>query len=164
MKTRSPRVDHTIDRKSASGEQKERTVEKLRDLVDGLTEALRDTACFDSLVSPSSQLCWCDESLSRECVTPACIKARAVLDAGRDKKGGQRAGLVPPGRKKILKYHTYRDIRSALEELTKTLGPFLCTAEEGLPAVVKTIGDCADLHTAYRLSVKILDGEWIGNT
>ena len=37
----------------------------------------------------------------------------------------------------------------ALEALTSELGPWLTTTG-GLPAVIKTLGDCADLHTAQR--------------
>jgi hypothetical protein len=42
------------------------------------------------------------------------------------------------------------DLLAALEHLTETLAPWLVTADAGLPAVPKTIGDCADLHTAQR--------------
>lgn len=37
----------------------------------------------------------------------------------------------------------------ALEGLSNKLARWLTTADAGLPAVIKTIGDCADLHTAH---------------
>jgi hypothetical protein len=44
------------------------------------------------------------------------------------------------------------DLLAALERITKALGPWLVTADSGLPAVPKTIRDCADLHTAQRVA------------
>lgn len=42
------------------------------------------------------------------------------------------------------------DLYEALRTLIDTLAPWLTTADAGLPAVVRTIGDCADLHNAQR--------------
>ena len=41
-------------------------------------------------------------------------------------------------------------LKAALEILTRELAPWLTTADAGLPAVVKTLGDCASLHNAQR--------------
>ncbi len=49
------------------------------------------------------------------------------------------------------------DLRAALRDLTTSLGPFLCTADAGLPAVVRTLGQSADLHSAYRRAVRFLE-------
>ncbi len=42
------------------------------------------------------------------------------------------------------------DLLAALKGLSGNLDGWLTTADAGLPAVVKTIGDCANLHTAQR--------------
>ena len=43
-----------------------------------------------------------------------------------------------------------KQLLEALETLSGALAPWLTTADAGLPAVVKTLGNCADLHAAQR--------------
>ena len=45
----------------------------------------------------------------------------------------------------------------ALEILINELEPWLTEADAGLPAVIKTLGDCANLHTAQRKARAVLD-------
>ena len=50
----------------------------------------------------------------------------------------------------------FEELVKALETLSNELAPWLTTADAGLPAVVKTLGDSAALHTARRKASALL--------
>ncbi len=47
-------------------------------------------------------------------------------------------------------------LAKALENLVNKLEPWLTEADAGLPAVIKTLGGCANLHTAQRKATAVL--------
>lgn len=48
------------------------------------------------------------------------------------------------------------ELAKTLEGLSSELAGWLTTADAGLPAVIKTLGDCADLHMAHRKALAAL--------
>ena len=48
------------------------------------------------------------------------------------------------------------ELLGVLAGLSSELARWLTTADAGLPAVIKTLGDCADLHTAQRKARVVL--------
>ena len=50
----------------------------------------------------------------------------------------------------------FDELVTALKTLSNELAPWLTTADAGLPAVVKTLGDSATLHTAQRTATALL--------
>ncbi len=66
------------------------------------------------------------------------------------------AGLVLAVKECGEAYRQRPALIAALERLTEKLAGWLTTADAGLPAVVKTIGDCSDLHTAQRKALAAL--------